>query len=757
MTPAFRLYIAIVSAAFWLGMLAMVVFGYVQAVPEPQKLAPLLGLAVASEALMVRAQAQRGNVALVFSATGHIAAAIVLGPVPAAMIAALAVIIVDGARLTPIRTMLINSAMFGFSIWGAGIAYQLAGGHIGLITAADIPALTLLIAMRFLLNSAIYAVGAVCAGAGSFTDMMRDELRDGVAQGVGEGSLGVLVAFAYTSQSWVIFPFLAPLLIALYTSSANFERLKQESRDVLNAFARVIDERDRSTAQHSERVADYVERFAAAVGLAERETVRLVDAARFHDLGKIAVDVATLSKEGRLSEPELRAIRRHPRLSARLLAPFHFAREMALYAELHHERYDGHGYYSVPQREIPVEAHVLIVADSFDAMTSARAYRSALSTAEAVQELRDKAGTQFHPLVALAFVAMIEGDDVASAIGSQQLAALQAEFSRVATVSAPPAGRLLQPAALAVAFATLSLVGAGFDGIPVWINIFCAGLAGAAAGLAGIQFISLERRRRRANAAIEAGRGPVDALAEAGIVAAAAWFEWDTESGAYLPPAGADLGCEADDLESIALRAVRIESSFSQTASGGAHLMLAGAEPGLPRLAVAGERALSTSEVGLVEDMVRRLSHHRPEAPRATIKVLRGDLRRPERAGTAAAVIVDLDAFEDVRLAAGQLSAERVVADAEARLRAQLRAGDPVVRLGDDSFGVVVQVADDQQLERVCARLAKALAEVPVPRRAMRLRPRIRSAVGAAAYAHPDLAAVMAQLSPDSGLGQAAG
>ena len=65
---------------------------------------------------------------------------------------------------------------------------------------------------------------------------------------------------------------------------------------------------------------------------------------------------------------------------------------MALYAELHHERYDGNGYYSVSQRDIPVEAHVLIVADSFDAMTSARAYRPALSNAEAVQELRDKAG-----------------------------------------------------------------------------------------------------------------------------------------------------------------------------------------------------------------------------------------------------------------------------------------------------------------------------------------------------------------------------
>src|SRR4029078_9295458 len=96
-----------------------------------------------------------------------------------------------------------------------------------------------------------------------------------------------------------------------------------------------------------------VDRFTGAIGLPDRESRRLVDAARLHDLGTVAIDVATLSKEGRLTDQEMRAIRSHPRLSARLLSPFGFAEQISLYAELHHERYDRPGYYSLAPKRIP--------------------------------------------------------------------------------------------------------------------------------------------------------------------------------------------------------------------------------------------------------------------------------------------------------------------------------------------------------------------------------------------------------------------
>src|SRR5262249_32808625 len=157
-----------------------------------------------------------------------------------------------------------------------------------------------LVATRFLVNTLVYS-GLIHFVAGApFRRVIWDDVVDSFAPGLGEGCLGVLVAFGYTDQSWIVLPFLVPLLAALYQSRSNFERLQSETANVLESFAQVIDERDQSTAQHSERVAEYVERFVEAVGVGGRESARLIASARFHDLGKVVVDVATLSKEGRL-------------------------------------------------------------------------------------------------------------------------------------------------------------------------------------------------------------------------------------------------------------------------------------------------------------------------------------------------------------------------------------------------------------------------------------------------------------------------
>ena len=375
--------------------------------------APLVGFAIAAEALVV----SRENSSASFSVAAHVAAAILFGPFVAAMVAAVGVIVVDGIRLGPRPAVVLNSAIFALSAAAGGVAFLFAGGTVGPLTERDLVPAVALIGVRFVTNEVLLGIAISFDTGIGLLRLLRDDLRDLAGAAVCEGCLGVMVAFGYTSRHWIILPFLLPLLVALYRAQLNLGRLGRETAAALNAFAGVIDERDPNTASHSKRVATYVERFAAAIQLPDREATRLVQAARYHDLGKVNIDESTLSRPGRLSEQELRKIRSHPALSARLLSPFHFAQEMALYAELHHERYDGRGYYSVPQREIPIEAHVLIVADSFDAMTSVRAYRPALTTTEAVLELRDKAGSQFHPLVAEAFAAMVEGRDVHAAMG----------------------------------------------------------------------------------------------------------------------------------------------------------------------------------------------------------------------------------------------------------------------------------------------------------------------------------------------------
>ncbi len=731
MSRSSRLYILGVSACFWGAVALLIGCGCYAPLPAFSVIAPLIGLAIAAEALMVRQSEKPGADLLSFSATAHIAIAILFGPIPAALVAAAAVIVVDGLRLQARLSIAINSAMFGLSILVAGFAYEAVGGTHGTLTARDILPVLVLVVTRFGANATLYSGLIHFLTGAPFRRVVWDDVTDSYAPGLGEGCLGVLVAFGYTDSSWIMLPFLVPLLAALYQSKSNFERLQFETANVLESFAQVIDERDPSTAQHSDRVALYVERFVQAVGLGERESARLISTARFHDLGKIVVDVATLSKEGRLDEAELRAIRRHPRLSSRLLAPFHFATEMALYAELHHERYDGRGYYRVPQREIPVEAHVLIVADSYDAMTSPRAYRPALTEQEAVHELRDKAGSQFHPLVAHAFAAMIDGEPVAAAMGEAQLVSLRAEFSRVNTLRFPSSAALVQPGPMGVALAASTAVCWGIEPVPRPAVAVLA-LATAVAAVWWLRWVlSMRRRRARLAALLDGGVGPAAALTGAGVTCWAAWLELDGSAAEYTARPDGDAP-PANDLEETCLRALRHEESFEAMLESETCLIAAGESDG-PRLVIGCPRRPSEFERSLIAMAMARTAQPQGALDPVMRTVDAGE-RRTDRTLHRALVSVRLGAFENVRLAGGQLLAERVIADAEQRLRALIRASDQLVKVDEDSFALVVWVHDSAQLEVVSGRIVSALAEVPVPRRASQIAAELHFAIGDGVY-----------------------
>ena len=369
---------------------------------------PWLALSVLAEALVVH-QEHGTSGHLSFSAAVHTAAAIVLGPFMAAAIAAAGVIVVDGGGRKNPYNVALNASMLGAASGVGGLAYHVLGGsgHGGARRAAA--ALGALVLCRFLTNTLLFA-GIVAAATGEAVPaLVADELWQNGLAGIGEGSLGVLLGIAVQHGLDYILPFLLPLLGAIYVSRANYEQLWSETHKALDTFVEVIDERDPSTARHSERVTGYVRTFCEYLGLEDRQTERLAEAARYHDLGKVVVDVATLTASRRLEPHEVAAIRSHARMSARLLKAFAFAADTAPLVELHHERFDGQGNYGVPAAQIPVEAHVLIIADSFDAMTSARAYRPALTVQEATAEIRDKAGLQFHPELARAFAGIWRG------------------------------------------------------------------------------------------------------------------------------------------------------------------------------------------------------------------------------------------------------------------------------------------------------------------------------------------------------------
>jgi HD-GYP domain-containing protein (c-di-GMP phosphodiesterase class II) len=124
-----------------------------------------------------------------------------------------------------------------------------------------------------------------------------------------------------------------------------------------------------------------------------------------HDIGKLAVSDEVLCKEGRLDPDELAQIQQHPKIGARILLRMAALHEAIPYVLYHHERWDGQGYPSGKAgEEIPLEARVLAVADAFDAMTSDRPYRPALTHGEALAEVERCAGTQFDPEIARVFL-----------------------------------------------------------------------------------------------------------------------------------------------------------------------------------------------------------------------------------------------------------------------------------------------------------------------------------------------------------------
>ncbi|MGC7880231.1 HD-GYP domain-containing protein, partial [Desulforudis sp. 1190] len=163
--------------------------------------------------------------------------------------------------------------------------------------------------------------------------------------------------------------------------------------------------KDAYTRGHSVRVAKLARACARALGLNTEEQEQVYLAALLHDVGKIGVSEDVLLKPGRLDPAEWEEVKSHPVVGARIIEPARFPTAVIAAVRHHHEDYDGGGYPDgLAGEEIPLLARVIRVADTYDAMTSARPYRQALTPQQALEELRRWAGRQFDPRVVEAFL-----------------------------------------------------------------------------------------------------------------------------------------------------------------------------------------------------------------------------------------------------------------------------------------------------------------------------------------------------------------
>lgn len=218
------------------------------------------------------------------------------------------------------------------------------------------------------------------------------------------------VIFAVLSIVWLLL-FIASFVWAIVRKKtdkelADREAVLEETMELITSF---VDAKDSYTKGHSNRVAEYTVLLAKKLGMSNDDIRHAFYAATLHDIGKCYVPDEILKKNGKLTKEEFDIIKTHTTYGGEMLKSINTIKNIADGAKYHHERYDGKGYpEGLSGENIPYIGRIICVADAFDAMTSSRCYREALSREYVVSELKNNLGKQFDPTVGKAMLELLE-------------------------------------------------------------------------------------------------------------------------------------------------------------------------------------------------------------------------------------------------------------------------------------------------------------------------------------------------------------
>jgi putative nucleotidyltransferase with HDIG domain len=337
------------------------------------------------------------------SAAFSFAAGLTVGPVLGGIVVALAHII-DGviARRQPIK-ITVNAAGMGLStVVSSALYFHLAEpGQSTIGSYQNLLAGILAAAVYTLINTgSLSLIVAPVMGIGPI-EMWRINWGGLHVELLTLVTLGSLIPVLVRENPWSIVLLIVPLLLGPHLAFKGIRQAHHETRVVMEGLADALERRDLYTYRHSIRVTEHVRTILSAMPQLPRPTAEaIIAAAHVHDLGKVGSKDGSLKKPGELSAEERQEIEQHPAIGAEIVSRLEAYKQSIDTIRHHHERWDGTGYPDGLKGErIPLGARIIAVADAFDAMTSDRVYRAALSMDEALAELRKGRGTQFDPQI----------------------------------------------------------------------------------------------------------------------------------------------------------------------------------------------------------------------------------------------------------------------------------------------------------------------------------------------------------------------
>lgn len=305
----------------------------------------------------------------------------------------------------PIYKIMFNMSQFVLSAWVAGTVYQLMGGKMeSQPVSSMLPFIGATLTYAVVNLSAVTLVLTLSAKSSPWT-IFSANFKWLAPNFLAFAPLAILMAAMYRITGlWGITLFFVPLLLARYIFKSYMET-RQIYLDTLEALASTLDAKDKYTKGHSDRVAMYAVNIAREMGLPADRIETIEQMALLHDIGKLGISGKILSCPGKLTDSEFEQIKLHPVIGANILKEIHYLDHITEYVKYHHEKYDGSGYpHKIKGEEIPLEARIITLADSFDAMTSDRSYRLGMSLEQAVEEVKKSSGSHFDPKIVQAFL-----------------------------------------------------------------------------------------------------------------------------------------------------------------------------------------------------------------------------------------------------------------------------------------------------------------------------------------------------------------